>query len=86
MSELIPVEGPSCDPWEVPVGICHQSCAAIEASYYPEVYDDLSLCRKHGYQTIIGQGHNDGFGAGFVYWTNLACGCTDMDDCSYLET
>jgi hypothetical protein len=42
-------------------------------------------CEKHGITTVLESGRNEGFGAGYVYWAKLACGCDEMEDASYLE-
>ncbi|HWI69474.1 MAG TPA: hypothetical protein VNS88_14060 [Nitrospiraceae bacterium] len=65
-------EGPVCGELEYQ-GICdHESCAMIEPNQM--------WCDKHGWQIVSNGGSGGGFAGGRIYWTELACGCVDMDE------
>jgi hypothetical protein len=53
----------------------HESCGSIEA---------IALCPMkpgvHGMQEIVDGGSFTGFAGGRCYYTELACGCIDMDE------
>ena len=77
--------GPLCGDAERE-GYCeHTSCAAI---YFAEFRGccggcqsaDFVVCPDHGYTTVLESGSGGGFAGGRIYWAELACGCTDVDE------
>jgi hypothetical protein len=71
------LHGPGCEEPEH-IGYCtgHPSCNDIgdEAPWAEE------CPRGHGWQHVTGTGGGGGFAGGAVYWTDLECGCTVMDE------
>jgi len=65
--------GPACQDFEWQGGCRHDSCMAVEAAA-------AEMCEKHGWQQVTDMGSGAGFAGGRIYWTTLACGCTDMDE------
>jgi hypothetical protein len=53
----------------------HESCGSIEAVMLCPMKPD-----EHGVQEIVDGGSFTGFAGGSCYWTELACGCYDMDE------
>lgn len=45
----------------------------------------VTECPQHGATAITDQGSGQGFAGGSVYWANLACGCTDLDESADLR-
>jgi len=70
-------EGPVCDHLEFTGECPHSSCLLVE----PPQGD----CRLHGWQLVLSEGSGSGFAGGRIYWAELACGCTDMDEHGDLE-
>ena len=74
-------------------GCEHSSCHRVQS--HDQCYACLAqameatgtYCEEgHGWQEIVDQGSNPGFGNDTIYWANLACGCQLWDevhrDCS----
>lgn len=66
------IEGPLCATAEFQGECPHQSCAMREPAQ--------GECVKHGWQLVTDHGVSTGFAGGRVYWANLACGCSDIDE------
>lgn len=71
------LQGPGCEEPEH-IGRCaiHRSCNDVndEAPWAEE------CPRGHGWQHVTDTGGGRGFAGGAVYWTDLECGCTVMDE------
>lgn len=65
-------EGPPCATAEFQGECPHPTCALIDP---PQ-----GECRDHGWQLVTSHGVSTGFAGGRVYWANLACGCSDVDE------
>lgn len=46
---------------------------------YDEEKDELT-CKTHGAVEIVKEDSNPGFAGGTIYWAELSCGCTVMDE------
>lgn len=85
-TQFAPTQGPIC-LYAEEESCCyeHDSCERIIREVDPTLYDGLGFCRNHGFQKVTEFGSNPGFCAGNIYWANLACGCQQVEDNSYLE-
>jgi len=65
-----------------------ETCAACVAEWYAsQIYSEPAVgdvvgcpTGKHGDTTIVGFGSFTGYAGGKCYVTELACGCTDLDE------
>lgn len=82
---LTQVEGPICQGLAEYGDCSHITC--WQADLRDEsVLEGQAFCATHGWQQITKSESTPGFCAGSVYWTELACGDSLIEDLSYLET
>jgi hypothetical protein len=67
--------GPLCESHGHVPYCQHASCNATAAEQ-----PWTGWCDEHGYQHVDDAGSGSGFAGGRVYWTDLACGCTQVDE------
>lgn len=45
-----------------------------------DVCGDQAECYTHGIQDITDEGSSKGYAGGLIFWANLACGCSLVDE------